>query len=54
MRELLEGFRERYRSFLKKYREASIRWRNGDFTASFPEAAIKPFVFPPSKAIPLA
>ena len=54
IRELLEGFRERYRSFLEKYREASIRWRNGDFTACFPEAAIKPFVWPPSKTIPLA
>ncbi len=53
-RELLEDFRERYRSFLEQYREASIRWRNGDPTASFPEGAIKPFVWPSSKAIPVA
>jgi REP element-mobilizing transposase RayT len=54
IRELFDGFREQYRSFLEKYREASIRWRNGDFTAIFPEAAIKPFVWPRSAAIPLA
>ena len=53
-RELLEDFRERYRTFLEQYREASIQWRNGDPTASFPEGAIKPFVWPSSKAIPVA
>ncbi len=52
--ELRAGFRERYRSFVEEYRKASIRWRSGDHTAVFPEGAIKPFVWPSSRAVPLA
>src|SRR5262249_35406057 len=44
--ELREGFRERYRGFVERYRQASIQWRAGDLTAVFPEWAIKPFVWP--------
>jgi hypothetical protein len=51
---MLEAFRERYRSFAEAFRRASIRWRTGDLTACFPEAAIKPFLWPRSKAMPLA
>ena len=52
--ELLEAFRERYRRFVEMFHRASVRWRSGDPTASFPEAAIKPFVWPSSGAMPLA
>ena len=51
---MLEAFRERYRSFANAFRQASIRWRAGDLTACFPEAAIKPFLWPRSTAMPLA
>ena len=54
IRELLEAFLERYRGFADAYRRASIRWRGGDSTALFPEAAIKPFVWPSVGAMPLA
>jgi REP element-mobilizing transposase RayT len=52
--ELLEAFRERYRGFVEAFRQASIRWRKGDPTASFPDWAIKPFVWPASAPLPLA
>lgn len=51
---MLEAFLERYRSFAEAYRCASIRWRSGDLTASFPEGAIKPFLWPRSTVMPLA
>jgi REP element-mobilizing transposase RayT len=54
IRALFEAFVERYRGFADAYRRASIRWRNGDSTALFPEAAIKPFVWPEVGAMPLA
>jgi REP element-mobilizing transposase RayT len=54
IRGLLEAFLERYRGFADAYRRASIRWRSGDSTALFPEAAIKPFVWPRGGAMPLA
>jgi len=49
--EMLEAFRERYRAFVEAFRKASIRWRTGDPTAAFPEAAIKPFVWPISETM---
>jgi REP element-mobilizing transposase RayT len=52
--ELLAAFRERYRSFADAFRRASIRWRNGDPTAAFPEPAIKPFVWAGFSALPVA
>jgi len=54
IRDLFEAFVERYRGFADAYRRASIRWRNGDSTALFPEAAIKPFVWPEVGPMPLA
>jgi len=54
IRELLEAFRERYRKFVEMFHRASVRWRSGDLTASFPEAAIKPFVWPSSGSMPRA
>jgi REP element-mobilizing transposase RayT len=51
---MLEAFRERYRNFAEAFRRASIRWRTGDLTACFPEAAIKPFLWPRSTPVPLA
>lgn len=52
--EVLDAFRERYRSFAEAYHRASVRWRRGDLTALFPELAIKPFVWPGAGALPLA
>ncbi len=43
---LLLAFRDKYRGFLEAFRQASVRWRAGDLEARFPEAAIKPFVWP--------
>ena len=52
--ELLAQFRHRYRSFAEAFRRASIRWRNGDSNAVFPEPAIKPFVWAGFSALPVA
>ena len=41
-----DGYLQRYRDFAAGFHEASRRWRRGDLTASFPDAAIKPFVWP--------
>jgi len=46
---MLEAFRERYRSFAEAFRRASVLWRTGDLSARFPEAAIKPFLWPTSR-----
>jgi REP element-mobilizing transposase RayT len=51
---LLAAFREQYRGFVDAFRRASIRWRNGDSTAAFPEPAIKPFVWVGFSALPVA
>ena len=37
-----------YRSFDAVYRPASVAWRRGDLTASFPAMAIRPFLWPPA------
>ncbi len=42
LRELMDELRARYRAFVSAFREASARWRAGNFSASFP-----PFCFPP-------
>ncbi|HSP77433.1 MAG TPA: transposase [Myxococcaceae bacterium] len=42
VRAAMDELRERYRAFVTAFREASARWRWGDFSASFP-----PFSFPP-------
>ena len=39
-------FMERYRAFCEAFREASVRWRQGDLTAVFPEYAFRPFLRP--------
>jgi REP element-mobilizing transposase RayT len=46
LRQLLEAFRDRYRSFLAAFHQASARWRAGDLLAQFPEHAIRPFLWP--------
>jgi REP element-mobilizing transposase RayT len=51
---LIEAYRERYRGFTEAFRHASLLWRRGDPSASFPESAIKPFVWPSSQPLPLA
>ncbi len=43
---LREAFIERYRSFAAAFHQASMRWRRGDPSATFPDFAIKPFVWP--------
>ena len=35
-----------YRSFDAVYRPASVAWRRGDLTASFPAMAVRPFLWP--------
>jgi len=44
--EAREGFRELYRSFLAKFKEASRRWRAGQLRVEFPRFAIRPFLWP--------
>lgn len=51
---LREEFRERYRAFAAAFREASRRWKAGDFRAQFPEPAFRPFVWPMSPPATLA
>ena len=51
---LREEYRERYRAFAAAFREASARWKAGDFQAQFPELAFRPFVWPASSAAQLA
>ena len=52
--EMVDLFRERYRRFAEAFHRASALWRRGDHGASFPESAIKPFVWPSSRTLPLA
>ncbi len=51
---LREEFRERYRAFAAAFREASVRWKAGDFQAQFPERAFRPFLWPTSPPAQLA
>ncbi len=51
---LREEFRERYRGFVAAFREASRRWKAGDFHAQFPERAFRPFIWPTSPPVELA
>lgn len=51
---LREAFIERYRSFAAAFHAASVRWRAGDLSATFPDSAIKPFVWPKSTGLQLA
>jgi len=51
---LREGYLQRYRDFAVVFHEASRRWRSGDPAASFPDTAIKPFVWPLSEPPRLA
>lgn len=44
-RGLRELFRERYRSFVTDYLQASGKWRRGFVAAVFPEGAIRPFLW---------
>lgn len=37
---------ERYRSFATAFLEASAAWRQGNLTAAFPVAAVRPFLWP--------
>jgi len=43
---LLQAFRERYRSFVAAFREASEKWKRGEFGTPFPDHAFRPFVWP--------
>jgi len=51
---LREQFRECYRAFVAAFREASSRWKAGDFRARFPDRAFRPVVWPPSPHAELA
>jgi len=37
---------ERYRLFADAFLEASAAWRQGNLSAAFPVAAIRPFLWP--------
>jgi REP element-mobilizing transposase RayT len=39
-------FRERYREYVTRFREASGRWRRGVLNAVFPEGAVRPCLWP--------
>ena len=45
LRILLELFRAHYRSYLERFREASVAWRRGHLAASFPDGAVRPFLW---------
>ena len=45
---LRAGYKERYLAARVLYSEASVRWRNGDFSVVFPAYAFRPFVRPGS------
>ena len=46
--EVRRMFREQYRYFIARYREASLSWRKGNLRAKFPEGAIRPLLWPES------
>lgn len=46
IRRLREEFREQSRSFATVFREASVAWRRGNLTATFPVMAVRPFLWP--------
>ena len=46
VRRLRDEFMERYRSFADAFLEASAAWRQGNLSAAFPVAAIRPFLWP--------
>ena len=45
-RQALRELREQYRAFVSAFREASARWRRGDFSARFPLFSFPPRVVP--------
>ena len=47
---LRSAYLERYRSFADAYLTASAAWRGGDLGARFPEAAVRPFLWPPARS----
>lgn len=44
-RGLRELFKERYRSFVTDFLQASAKWRRGFLAVAFPEGAIRPFLW---------
>jgi REP element-mobilizing transposase RayT len=46
VRQLRDEFMEGYRSFATAFLEASAEWRQGNLRASFPSAAVRPFLWP--------
>jgi REP element-mobilizing transposase RayT len=47
---LRAAFIEGYRAFRGAFAAASVRWRDGDFSAPFPEHAFRPFLRPSFRA----
>jgi REP element-mobilizing transposase RayT len=45
IRMVLELFRGHYRSYVERFREASVAWRRGHLAANFPEGAVRPFLW---------
>jgi hypothetical protein len=52
LRELMDELRARYRAFVSAFREASARWRAGNFSTSFPPFSFPPRFVPPCPALP--
>jgi hypothetical protein len=42
---VLKLFRDHYRSYVERFREASVAWRRGHLAANFPEGAVRPFLW---------